>query len=216
MLASAVRDGDRDAIARYVAMGVRIALVIAGIMVSVTAGISEALLRLVFGEQAAELGGRSLELLSLGFGVFAIFGVLTTVLNSLQRERASAIVTAVAAAAVVALCFIRVRGSEFGETLLFRTASATSVGLAIATVGAAVLVYRVAGAVVAPICAIRVVLAVAVTVSIGRFLPERGTLFTLLSAALLGLIYLAMLLVTRELKGADFRLIRSVIARRAS
>jgi O-antigen/teichoic acid export membrane protein len=196
-------------------MGVRIALLIAGLMVSVTSGIARALLKLVFGQQAAELGTRSLELLALGFGAFAIFGVLTTVLNSLGRQRSSAIVTAVAAAAVALLCLLRVRGAEFGETLLFRTASATSVGLAIATVGAAVLVHRAAGAVVAPICAIRVIGAVVVTVTVGRLLPEGGSLFTLVSAALLGVVYVVTLLVTRELNKADLRLVSSVLSRRA-
>jgi stage V sporulation protein B len=215
MLASAVRNRDPAVIGRYVAMGVRIALLIAGLMVSVTSGIARALLKLVFGQQAAELGTRSLELLALGFGAFAIFGVLTTVLNSLGRQRSSAIVTAVAAAAVALLCLFRVRGAEFGETLLFRTASATSVGLAIATVGAAVLVHRAAGAVVAPICAIRVIGAVVVTVTVGRLLPEGGSLFTLVSAALLGVVYVVTLLVTRELDRADLRLVLSVLARRA-
>jgi stage V sporulation protein B len=214
MLATAVRDRDREAIARFVATGVRIALVIAGLMVSVTAGLSDQLLKLVFGEQAALLGGRSLELLALGFGAFAIFGVLTTVLNSLKQERASAIVTAVAAASVAALCFLRVRGSEFGEGLLFRTASATSVGLVIATVGAAVLVRRTAGAVVAPLSAVRVVLAVGITVAVGRWLPDHGKVFTVLYAGLLALGYLLLLILWRELGRRDLAMISGVLARR--
>lgn len=214
MLATAVRDQDRAAIARFVATGVRIALVIAGLMVSVTAGLSDQLLRLVFGEQAALLGGRSLELLALGFGAFAIFGVLTTVLNSLKQERASAVVTGVAAATVAALCFLRVRGSEFGEALLFRTASATSVGLVIATLGAAFLVRRAAGAVVAPLSLVRVVFAVAVTVSVGRWLPDHGKLFTVLYAGLLALGYSLALVLLRELGRADLAMVSNVVARR--
>jgi O-antigen/teichoic acid export membrane protein len=214
MLATAVRDADRAAIGRYVATGVRVALVIAGLMVSMTAGLSNQLLKLVFGEQAAVLGGRSLELLALGFGAFAIFGVLTTVLNSLKRERQSAAVTAVAAACVAALCFLRVRGSEFGEGLLFRTASATSVGLLIATAGAAVLVYRAAGAVVAPRSALRVVLSVALTVSVGRWLPEHGKAFTVLCAAGLALFYALLLLATGELGHKDLAMVSGVLSRR--
>lgn len=214
MLATAVRDADRVAIARFVATGVRIALVIAGLMVSVTAGLSNQLLKLVFGEQAAVLGGRSLELLALGFGAFAIFGVLTTVLNSLKHERASAGVTAVAAASVAVLCFLRVRGSEFGEGLLFRTASATAVGLVIATLGAGVLVYRAAGAVVAPWSAVRVVFAVALTVALGRWLPENGKVFTVLYAAVLGLVYVVLLIAVRELGRKDLAMVYGVVARR--
>lgn len=214
MLASAVRDKDPAAIARYVAMGVRIALVVAGLMVSVTSGLSTQLIRMVFGPEAAALGGRSLSLLALGFGAFAIFGILTTVLNSLKQERASVAVTALGVTAVMILCFGRVRGSEFGEELLFRTASATSVGLAVATLGAALIVHRVAGAVVAPASAIRVVAAVIVTVLVGRAAPDAGPLVTIALSAGLGVLYLALLIVLRELGRADLAMIGRVIKRR--
>ncbi len=112
-------------------------------MVSVTAGLSDRLLDLVFGPEAATLGGGSLELLAIGFGGFAIFGVLTTVLNSLKHERESVIVTAVAVTLVVALCFWRVRGAPFGQDLLLCTAQATAAGLFVATLSAAF--FRVSG-----------------------------------------------------------------------
>jgi stage V sporulation protein B len=214
MLASAVRDGDRDAIARYVMTGVRIALIIAGLMVSVTAGLSTPLLALVYGREAAALGGRSLGLLALGFGAFAIFGVLTTVLNSLKRERASAAVTAVAAGAVVVLCFLRVRGSEFGEGLLFRTATATSIGLAIATLSAALLVKRAAGAVVAQKSLVRVLIAVGAVVAAGHVLPEPGKLLTIVYAGLLAFGYAALLVVLGEIGKADLALVRRVLAKK--
>lgn len=211
MLASAVRDGDGEAIARYVATGVRIALLIAGLMVSVTAGLSSKLLRLVFGKQVADLGGHSLELLALGFGAFALFGVLTTVLNSLRHERASAIITGVAVTAVASLCFLRVRGSEFGEVLLFRTATATSVGLFLATLSAGVLVYRVAGAVVAPLSVVRVLIAVGIAVSVGQMLPDGGALLTIASAAALALGYVVILIASREIGRRDLALVLRVL-----
>jgi stage V sporulation protein B len=182
-------------------------------MVSVTAGLSDRLLLLVFGARAAELGGRSLELLSLGFGAFAIFGVLTTVLNSLKKERSSALVTAGAAAVVALLCWLRVRGSEFGEGLLFRTAIATSVGLLLATAGAGVLVYRAAGAIVAPLSAVRVIAAIAIAVTIGRFLPEGSKVFTVACMLIVGLCYLVLLVLSRELGRADLALFQRVLAR---
>lgn len=213
MLATAVRDDDRAAIARYVATGVRIALVIAGLMAGVTSGLSNALLEVVFGARAAELGGRSLELLALGFGAFAIFGVLTTVLNSLQRQFSSALVTGLAALVVALLCFARVRGSSFDESLLFRTASATSIGLLFATLGAGVLVRQAAGAVVAPASAGRVLLATIATVAFGRMLSPHGVVRTFGCAATLSSFYFGVLLLTRELGASDLALVRAVLAR---
>ena len=214
MLASAAHDGDRAAVARYVGTGVRLALVLAGIMVSVTAGLSDRLLYLVFGPEAAKLGGQSLELLALGFGGFAIFGVLTTVLNSLKHERESAIVTGVAVTLVVALCYLRVRGAAFGEDLLIFTAEATAAGLFVATLSAAFFVYRAAGAVAPPLAVVRVLIAVAGATAVGRVLPHAGKILTPVYAVLVACVYVCILLVTRELGVNDLNIVREVVSKR--
>jgi stage V sporulation protein B len=213
-LARAHRDGDGEAVKSYVRGGVRLALVIAGAMVSVTSGLAGPLLRLIFPAQAAELGTESMQLLTLGFGAFALFGILTTVLNSLQQERASTIVTGIAFALVVLLCFGRARGTELSPELLFRTAFATTAGIALATLAAAVLVKRTAGAVVAPLSLLRVVGATAVAIAVARFLPSPGKVMTIAYAALVGAIYLALLLVTRELGREDVANVRAIVSRR--
>ncbi len=214
MLAAAARDGDRQAVARYVGTGVRLALVLAGLMVSVTAGLSDRLLLLVFGAQAAALGGPSLELLAVGFGGFAIFGVLTTVLNSLKHERESAIVTGVAVALVVALCYLRVRGAPFGADLLLRTAQATAAGLFVATLSAAFCVYRAAGAVAPPLALLRVLVAALIAIGVGRALPHAGNFFTPVYAILVASAYVLTLLVTRELGPRDLGTLRAVVSKR--
>jgi len=216
LLATAYRDGDRDAVARYVRTGVRLALVLAGAMVSVTSGLSGPLLLLVFPPEAAELGTRAMQLLTLGFGAFGIFGILTTVLNSLKRERASAAITTVAFSLVVVLCFVRVRGGPFGEELLWRTAVATSLGIALATVGAALLVKRTTGAVVAPLSLVRVLGAMAVAIAVARYLPYAGKIATIGYSAAIGLLYFVLLIVMREVGKADLATIKTVLSRRRS
>lgn len=215
MLASAFRDGDRDAVARYVQTGVRLALLIAGAMISVTSGLSASLLRLVFPAEAAELGARSMQLLSLGFGFFAILGIFNAVLTSLKRERAAAFIIGLAVVLVGVLCFFTVRGTAFGPDLLWKTAIATSTGLVLATLSAAFLVKQTAGAVVSPMSLVRVLVALAVAVSVGRSIPEQGKVMTLVFSAVVAGVYVAMLLVTRELTRADARLLARVIARQA-
>lgn len=214
MLATAYRDGDREAVARYVRTGVRLAVVLMGLMVSVTSGLSGPLLRLVFPEEAAVLGTRAMQLLTLGFGAFAVFGILTTVLNSLKQERQSALVTAVAFGLVVVLCFVRVRGGPFGEELLLRTATATTAGLLLATLAAGVLVKKSAGAVLAPATALRVGLAMAVAIAVARQLPASSKPMTVVFSAVIGAIYVALLLVTRELGRADLDSVKAVVSRR--
>lgn len=214
MLATAYRDRDADAVARYVRAGVRLALVLMGLLVSVTSGLSGPLMRLVFPAKAAELGAESMQLLTLGFGAFAVFGILTTVLNSLKREVVSTVITAVAFGLVVLLSFVRVRGAPFGAELLFRTATATTSGLVLATAVAAWAVYKAAGAVAPLATVLRVVVAMAVSIALGRFLPAPGKLMTLVYSAVVAGLYVAMLVATRELGRADVDTVRQVLARR--
>jgi stage V sporulation protein B len=213
MLATAARAKDPAAIASYVRMGLRLSLLIAGGMVSVTFGLAPRLLQLLYGNEAAALGGRALSLLSLGFGAFAIFGILTTVLNSLGRELQSLAVTAFAVLIVGVLCFTRTQGAALSEQLLWLTAQATSTGLVVAALIAAVLVRRAAGALVAPGTLFRTLLALGASALLGRTVFPEGKLMTLVAAAVIPCVYLALLVLMRELGRADLDLLRKVARR---
>ncbi|HEY2406709.1 MAG TPA: oligosaccharide flippase family protein [Polyangiaceae bacterium] len=214
MLAKAARDGDRVAVARYVSTGVRLSCIFGAAIVSVSAGLSERLVELVYGHEAATLGGPCLELLALGFLAFAILGVLTTVLNSLNREIDSAVVVGIAFLLVVVLCFLRVRGGTFGPGLLLATAQATSTGLVLATLSAAFLVQRAAGAVVPLRVVLRVLFALSVAVAVGRYLPHASKLVTPVYAGVVVVVYALVLVVTRELDRADLETARAVLGKR--
>lgn len=213
MLASAAQQKDSAAIARYVQTGLRLSLIIVGAMVSVTLGLAPRLLELLFGADAASLGGRALSLLALGFGAFAIFGILTTVLNSLGRERESMWVTAFAVVIVGTLCFTRAHGAPLSENLLWLTAQATSTGLAAATFIAAFLVYRAAGALVSPWSLLRTLVSLGAAALLARTLFPSGKLLTLVAAAVTPCFYLALLVLTRELTAADLTIVRKVARR---
>jgi stage V sporulation protein B len=213
MLAAAARTKDAAAIARYVRTGLRLSVLITGAMVSVTLGLAPRLLELLFGAQAAALGGRALSLLAVGFGAFAIFGILTTVLNSLGRERQSMWVTAFAAVVVATLCFTRAHGAPLSEDLLWLTAQATSIGLVAATLIAGFLVYRAAGALVSPWSVLRAAVSLAIAALLSRLLFPPGKLLTLVAAAVTPLFYVGLLVLSRELTRADLDIIRKVARR---
>ena len=213
MLASAARDGDRVAVARFVETGVRLALVIAGVMTAVTSGLSGPLMRLVFGQEAADYGTSALETLSLGFGVFAIFGILTTVLNSLKQERVSTLITFVAVVLVGAVCLGTVRGGELSGQLLVLTARATSLAIVLSTAVAAFFVFRTTGGLVRPVVVMRVVLATAVAIVVGRALPDVHKFAVVPFALLVGVVYTGVLVLTRELSATDVEMVRRVLRR---
>lgn len=214
LLASAHQAGDREAVARYVRAGVRVAAIVAGLLVCVTCGLSEQLLTLVYSQEVAELGARSMGTLTLGFGAFAILGVLTAVLSSIGREREGATVIAVAFALVVALCFLWVGGTPFGPEILRRTALSTSAGLVLSTSCAALLVARATGAVVDKLTAARVAGSLAVAIFVARRLPVAGKVVTLLECVAVVLVYAACLAATRELGPADVAVVSGIVHRR--
>jgi len=213
LLAEAHRAGKRTEVALYVKSGIRVALIIAGAIISVTAGIPGALLRLVFTVDIAEPAVRSMGLLTLGFGAFAIFGILTTTLTSLKRERTSAIITGLAVLLVIALALALVRGQPFGVDLLWRMAIATSAGLALASITASYCVYRATGALINPLCLIRVCTALAVAIGLGRAVSPTGAMPTVACACLVVIVYLALLVILRELGRSDLGQITTILGR---
>jgi stage V sporulation protein B len=212
-LVAATSAKDAASVARYVQNGVRISLLVIGLLVSVTSGLAGPLLRLVFGADAASLGERSMQLSSLGLGAFALLGVLTSVLNSLQAQRLSLGVTGLAFGLVVALCFWLVPGQALGPELLWRTAVATSGAIVLATLVAAWLVRWRAGGLVSAASVLRVLAALAGAIALGRHLPAPSGLLTPLFSLIVAATYVALLAVSGELGKRDVNMLARVLGR---
>jgi stage V sporulation protein B len=212
LVAKAHREGSA-AVADYVRHGMRIALLVTGLIVSVTSGLSGPLLELVFGADTAALGTAPMQLLALGLGNLALFGVLTAVLNSIEQQRVGLLVTALAFAFVVGACLLRVRGQAFGPDLLTRTAWATSVALLLATGIAMLIVRRTAKGVLNPVTALRVGCALGGALVVARLLPEVHGLRTLLASGAVAAAYLGILLALRELGAKDWGYLRRIAGR---
>jgi stage V sporulation protein B len=229
LLAKAHRDERMADVRLYVITGVRLALIIAGMMVSIISGLSGPLLRLVFPQDVAIAASTAMQLLALGFGAFAIFGILSTVLTSLKAERQSAIITGLAFALVAVLGSILLQHQSFGAHLLLRTAIATSIGLVVATLVAGYFVHRLAGGVVSPLTLIRVLAAAAATIAVGRWCSPDGRsvafgvaehkigpdskLLTVAAAAALAAMYFVLLGLSREVTKRDLLHVRSVFGK---
>lgn len=213
MVAQAAAVADREAVRRYVQNGIRLGAVVTGLLVGVVSGQSYGLIDLVYGSDAAQLGGNAASILAVGLGFLAVFGIQTAVLNSLGHARASAWVTGIAFVLVVVACFVLVRGEAFGEQLLLRTAWATTTGLVLAALAAAWVVHKTAGGVIAPLSLLRIAVALGATIAAGRLLPDAGKLMVLVYAPVLACVYAACLVLTRELGSADLAHLKAVIRR---
>jgi len=213
LLASARASGDKEQVRDYVRSGIRLAVILSGLMSSVLIAVPAGLIDLAYSTEAAELGGRALRVLGGGLAFLAVLGVMTSALNSLGGERGSLLVTAAALGLVVISCFVFVRGQALSADLLVRTAWATSAGLVLATLLAAGLLARVAGGVVAPLTLLRSGAAVAISATLGANLGFGGPMGTVVSAAVVAASYVGVLGLARELGPDDLARLRAVAGR---
>lgn len=214
MLAKAHADGDREAARRYTMTGVRIAMLLTGLLCAPIAGLGPHVLRLAFPEAIWSQGGEGLRIHALGMGAFAILGITCAALTSLRRERWAAGLTAAAVVVVGAGCLYAVPLAPFGPRMLLHSAAATAAALTLAALLGAALLRRAAGGVVSPLVPLRVGAAVGLTIALGVRLPWLGKPAVVVEAALLGLLYLVALVLLGELGRADLATLKQAFGRK--
>ena len=214
LLAKAHAGGDAQAVKTYVRMGMRLALVLTGAMVAVLVGLAPGLLGLVFPREIAEAGATTLRVLAVGQGAFALFAIASTVLTSLHREVWTLALNVLATVFVVGAAFVFVPGSPLGGPIATRAAMATSTALFAALVVAGALVVRFAGALLPALAVVRVLVALVAAAALPLWLGPSGKLATVALAAVVGALYLGVLVATGELGKADLSLVRRVLGKR--
>lgn len=214
MLAKAHGEGDGEAVKRLTRSGVRTALVLTGLIAGSVGAVAPHLIRFAFPEPIANGGVPFVREYVLGLSALAILGVSSSALASLRRERLSMALTWLAAGLVFGSVLLSRGSAGFGPELLRTTAFATAAAMLVAGVISAVLLWRAAGAFVAPLSLLRVLAAMAITVAVGAFIPYMGKLLVPVFGVAMVLVYVGALIALRELTGADLAMLRNVLARR--
>jgi O-antigen/teichoic acid export membrane protein len=173
----------------------------------------ESLLAFAYGKSDAASGADVLRTMVLAQGAFTMLGIATTVLTSVGRERTAAVITFAAVVAVAAACVAMVPGAAFGHTQLLRSAQASLGALVATLVVAATIVRARTGAFVPWATAARVGLALACCAVLGAWLPRASRLATPIVAIAVAGVYLAILVVAREIGASDVALVRALAPR---
>jgi stage V sporulation protein B len=214
MLARAHAEGNKKDVAHYTQTGLRLALVLTGLMAGTICAISPLALRFAYAAEYADQGDTALRVGALGMGAFGMFGVMQAALTSLKRERIAAILTVTAVVLVGVSCTIAVPRADFGEPMLVVTSVATSVAMLLTVIAGAFFLRQAAHALVPPLTLVRVGIAVVVAYAVGTRLPYLGKLVVLVEALAVGLVYLGVLVVTRELGRADLDVVKRALGRK--
>lgn len=214
MLAKAHGEGDAEGVKRLTRSGVRTALVLTGLIAGSVGAIAPHLIRFAFPEPIADGGVPFVRQYVIGLSALAILGVSSSALASLRRERLSMALTWLAAGLVIGAILLTRGSATFGPDLLRATAFATAGAMLVAGVLSAVLLWRAAGALVAPLSLVRVLAAGAITVAVGSFIPYMGKAIVPLLGIGMVVLYVGALIALRELTGADLAMLKNVLARR--
>jgi stage V sporulation protein B len=204
---------DREATRGYIHTTVRYSLIVAAAMALVFAANPEPMLDFVYPTLYAEVGASALVALALGTVAFAVFAIAGTILNGAGLTRHAFAIAGFTLALTAAGNWIVIPRFDPGPELLLACASATAISMLVGAGLGGFFLRRHLGAFLPLASLVRVCLAAAVALAVGRAIPFSSKLGTLVEAAIVGLSFLAALAVTRELTGADLRRVTSIARR---
>jgi stage V sporulation protein B len=204
LVSRATFERDADKTRAYVRTTMRYSLIFAGLMGAVLAAQSGPLMMLLgYAPSYAVEGGLAAAILALGHVAFALFTIAGTILNGAGRTLDAIVVAAATLAALVALLFLGIPHGAPGREVLAICAACTTAAMVLGFAISGWMLWRRFGGFMPALTIGRVVLAGAATLLLGgRFAPG-GKLQSLAVAAVCAAIYLAVILVTRELGPRD-------------
>jgi stage V sporulation protein B len=214
MLAKAQAEGDREAIRRYVRVGVRMALLIVGLVAGPIAALGPHVLRFAFTARIADEGGEALRILAPGMGAFAILSIACAALTSLRRERVSMAIVFFTLVSLATSVWMMLRGVPFGKSMVDRAALGTICAMFACAFVAAVTLWRATGAFVRPLTLVRTALAMGITIFVGRHMPWISKPLVPIQAGMMMVVYVVLLVVSGELGKADLQTVKTVLGRK--
>jgi O-antigen/teichoic acid export membrane protein len=201
---------DRAATQRYIHTTMRYSLIFAMAVGVVMAGNPEAVLDVVYPAVYAHFGGSALISLAFGNVAFCLFAIAGTILNGAGRTRDAITVAAVTLVIAVAANAAILPLVPPGRTMLLAAASATAGAMLAGAALSGWYLVRRFDAFLPWRTLARVLVAVAAGLAVARLVPFTTPLLALVEAVIVGLAYLAALVLTRELTRRDLAALRKL------
>jgi stage V sporulation protein B len=204
---------DRAATSLYITQTLRYATMIGVAMAVVLAARPAALLGILYRPEYLE-GTAALPVLSASVAGLALLSVSGSIINASGRPAVAAGLVATTVLAGGGAAWILVPRATPGPEMLLATATANGIGVAVGLTLAVIYLRRrfEAGPPLATVA--RVLVAAAAAVLVGHLVPGRGKIAGLATLAVVGLVFVAALLVLRELGPADTAKLRKIFRRR--
>ncbi len=206
---------DKSATKRYVETTMRYSTIFAAAIAVVFAANPLELLDIPYASDYAYTGAPALAILALGNVAFSVFVIAGTILNGSGNTRAALISVAVTLAVAVVANAIVIPRFHPGRELLTACAAATSGAMIVGAMLSSWLLRLSTGATISVITALRVIIAGSAAIALGRFWPTQGALGTMLESCVIGIFFLLVLVMTRELGRDDLSAVLAVAKKKS-
>jgi O-antigen/teichoic acid export membrane protein len=207
---------DKEVTKRYISVTMRYSLMFSMAISVVMAANPQDVLGLLNSADYALLGAPALVALALGNVAFSLFAIGGTILNGAGLTRAAIFTAAVTLTVAIIGNYIAIPLATTDQQALLYAASVTGGSMLFGAVVSGVVVYQRLGAFLPWLSIVRVLAAMACAMLVGKFLPLHGKLMTLVEAGVVGLVFVGILLVSKELGKRDLAAIVAVRKKRGS
>jgi stage V sporulation protein B len=204
LVSQATFAGDVERTRRYVATTMRYSLLVVALFAVLLGARPGAVMHLFYRPEYA-MGAAALPILLFGYVCFSLFTIAGTIVNGAGRTRPPLYIGLGTLAFAAFACWMSLSfalGS--GRDPLFYVASATALSMALGLGLFGLYLHREFGAFIHPLSLARVVLSAAAALVMGSLWPRSGVLGgkigTLLSCAVLALVFLGVAMVLGELR----------------
>ena len=204
---------DREATRAYVTQTLRIALILATAMGVALGARPAALIAILFRPEYQE-GARALPILVVGECCLALLAVTCAILNAAGRPIAALCLMATTVLSGLGAAYLLVPGAALGSDMLVAMAGAAAGGMVLGFVLATTYVRVSLGGSVPLRTAVRVFVAAAAAVMVGRVLPGHGRIVGAAITVLVAIIYFTVLVLLREFGPTDQAKFRQILTRR--
>jgi stage V sporulation protein B len=205
---------DRESTRVYITQTLRYAILIGATMAVVLAARPGVVLSIAYPKAAYSEGANALPVLAAGVLVLALMSVCGAIINASGRPRIMVGLMSVTVAVSVATAFVLVRTAPPGAQMLLASATATTVGNVTGLLLALVYLKKQFDAGPPLATVLRVAAAAAVAIVAARVFPSGGKLMGLVTLGVVGLVFVAALIILRELGPADAAKLKKILGRK--
>ncbi|MCP4604039.1 MAG: oligosaccharide flippase family protein [Proteobacteria bacterium] len=203
---------DREKTRTYVRTTLRFTTILIVGLATVFAAVPSQALGLVF-QPEYQVAAPALRILPLGIAAFGLMVVSNTIINAAGHLWRAMGVVLVSLAAVIGAVLLFVSRSGPGPEALSAAAMGTTVGMVVGLAISGVVVKRRFGTFWSWLSTFRVVIAAALAMTAGYFMPDLGKVFTIVECLAILLVYFVALIVLREFGREDLSQLKQVLRR---